>query len=274
MPEQRDIADMGGTMRLGTYPCALVPAPTRKPRMARRTPTSGIAIASSSTTLIARCWSGTGWCFPAFRRTGGGGDCRAGDHPFMVGSQFHPEFKSRPTGRTRCSRRCGSGGGPAGPGVRPHPQLAALFRGCPHAGGGRRGSSRKEVSRCWQTSNLPSGFQVTVPCVSRVVARSPWLRTVVSLPSNRIRRTQPARRSAPRAGRRQNSSTTRTGCSIPEAHAAEGRSRSGLATYQLDEALDLTAAGLRRIAEEHGPESVVFSAASRLRRHRTTRWSG
>lgn len=29
-----------------------------------------------------------------------------------------------------------------------------------------------------------------------------------------------------------------------------------------DEALDLAAAGLRRIAEEHGPESVVFSSAS------------
>ena len=26
-----------------------------------------------------------------------------GDHPFMVGSQFHPEFKSRPNGRTHSS---------------------------------------------------------------------------------------------------------------------------------------------------------------------------
>ena len=25
------------------------------------------------------------------------------DHPFMVGTQFHPEFRRGPTGRTRCS---------------------------------------------------------------------------------------------------------------------------------------------------------------------------
>jgi len=31
MPEQRDIADMGGTMRLGTYPCVLVPGTRTQP---------------------------------------------------------------------------------------------------------------------------------------------------------------------------------------------------------------------------------------------------
>ena len=36
MPEQRDIADMGGTMRLGIYPCQLQPGYTGGRRLCRR----------------------------------------------------------------------------------------------------------------------------------------------------------------------------------------------------------------------------------------------
>ncbi len=51
--------DLGGTMRLGHYPCVLVPG-----------------------TLAAEAY--------------GVEIAEIADHPFMLGSQFHPEFQSRP----------------------------------------------------------------------------------------------------------------------------------------------------------------------------------
>jgi CTP synthase len=102
MPEQRDIADMGGTMRLGTYPCQLQPG-----------------------TLAAQLYESQGYGTLIEERhrhrfelnnhyraefeahglvfSGLSPDKRLveiselADHPFMIGSQFHPEFKSRPT---------------------------------------------------------------------------------------------------------------------------------------------------------------------------------
>ncbi len=97
MPEQRDIADMGGTMRLGAYPCALVPG-TR-------------AASAYSLALVHERHRHRFEFNNAYRdRMTKNGLVLSGlspdgrlveiaeiaDHPFMVGSQFHPEFKSRP----------------------------------------------------------------------------------------------------------------------------------------------------------------------------------
>ncbi|HXF61154.1 MAG TPA: CTP synthase [Caldilineaceae bacterium] len=101
MPDQRDIADMGGTMRLGIYPCHLKPG-----------------------TKAAAAYEALGFSHVVYERhrhrfefnnhyrseleahgmvfSGLSPDGRLvevselADHPFMVGSQFHPEFKSRP----------------------------------------------------------------------------------------------------------------------------------------------------------------------------------
>ncbi|RME43331.1 MAG: CTP synthase [Chloroflexi bacterium] len=97
LPEQRGISDMGGTMRLGAYPC----------RVRRNT----------------RAWEAYGQELISERRrhrfevnneyramleraglvvsgTSPDGNlveiAEIADHPWMVGSQFHPEFKSRP----------------------------------------------------------------------------------------------------------------------------------------------------------------------------------
>ncbi len=97
LPEQRGISDMGGTMRLGAYPC----------RVRRNT----------------HAWEAYGQEFISERRrhrfevnnkyramleraglvvsgTSPDGNlveiAEIADHPWMVGSQFHPEFKSRP----------------------------------------------------------------------------------------------------------------------------------------------------------------------------------
>ncbi len=97
LPEQRGIEDKGGTMRLGSYPCVLEPG-------------SRTAAAYGTTQISER--HRHRWEFnPEYRDrleaagmlfSGWSPDGRLAEvielptHPFFVGSQFHPEFKSKP----------------------------------------------------------------------------------------------------------------------------------------------------------------------------------
>jgi CTP synthase len=109
MPDQRDIADLGGTMRLGSYPCHLIPG--------------SVAARAYQTDLVHERHRHRFEFNNEYRKP----LCQAGlvlsglspdgrlveiaemkDHPFMVGSQFHPELKSRPT--------------------RPHPLFSAFIK--------------------------------------------------------------------------------------------------------------------------------------------------
>ncbi len=109
MPDQHGLADMGGTMRLGIYPCQLQPG-TR-------------AAAAYKTDLVSERHRHR-WEFNNGYREAlaDGGMIFSGlspdgrlveiselaDHPFMLGCQFHPEFKSRPN--------------------RPHPLFSAFLK--------------------------------------------------------------------------------------------------------------------------------------------------
>ena len=101
MPEQRDIADMGGTMRLGSYPCQLRPG----------TRAAAAYLSQGYGDLIHERHRHRFEFNNAYRQemeraglvfSGVSPDGRLveiaelRDHPYMVGSQFHPEFKSRP----------------------------------------------------------------------------------------------------------------------------------------------------------------------------------
>jgi CTP synthase len=108
MPDQHELTDMGGTMRLGAYPARLLPG-------------SKAHAAYGADTISER--HRHRWEFNnAYREIlGQAGLVLSGlspngrlveiaelrDHPFMLGSQFHPEFKSRPN--------------------RPHPLFAAFM---------------------------------------------------------------------------------------------------------------------------------------------------
>lgn len=98
MADQRDIASMGGTMRLGNYPCKLV---------------SGTKAAAAYSDLpevqerhrhrwefnnaYRQQLSENGLVFSGLSPDGRLVEIsELADHPFMVGSQFHPEFTSRP----------------------------------------------------------------------------------------------------------------------------------------------------------------------------------
>jgi CTP synthase len=97
LPDQHKISDMGGTMRLGTYPCHLVP-------------TTKAAEAYGATVVYERHRHRFEFNNLFRERLEQKGLIASGlspdnrlveivevkDHPWMVACQFHPEFKSRP----------------------------------------------------------------------------------------------------------------------------------------------------------------------------------
>ena len=102
MPDQHDLANMGGTMRLGAYPCQLMPD--------TKAAAAYGASAGSATTVSERHrhrWEFNNAYREMFEENGMAFSglspdnrlveiAELTDHPFMLGSQFHPEFKSRP----------------------------------------------------------------------------------------------------------------------------------------------------------------------------------
>jgi CTP synthase len=97
MTDQHGIADMGGTMRLGLYPCQLQPGTK--------------AAAAYATELVYERHRHRFELNNAYRDVLASGGMRfsglspdgrlvevveIADHPFMVATQFHPEFLSRP----------------------------------------------------------------------------------------------------------------------------------------------------------------------------------
>jgi len=97
MPDQRDV-DMGGTMRLGLYPCKLVPGtraaecyqePVVQERHRHRWEVNNAyREMMDEAGMIVSGTSPDGKLAEIMELY---------DHPWFVGVQFHPEFKSRPT---------------------------------------------------------------------------------------------------------------------------------------------------------------------------------
>ena len=100
MPDQRDIDRMGGTMRLGSYTCRLVPG-------TRAAEAYGVEVARERhrhrfefNNTYRQQLSNSGLTFSGVSED----DllveiAEVTGHPWMVGCQFHPEFKSRPDRR-------------------------------------------------------------------------------------------------------------------------------------------------------------------------------
>jgi CTP synthase len=98
MLEQRGITEMGGTMRLGLYPCNLQPgtvaaraygnAPVVSERHRHRFEFNNV---------YRTAFEKHGMIFSGLSPDGQLVEIsELKDHPFMLGSQFHPEFLSRP----------------------------------------------------------------------------------------------------------------------------------------------------------------------------------
>jgi CTP synthase len=97
MPDQRSIADMGGTMRLGLYPCCLQPgtrtAEAYQQELVEERHRHRFELNNTHREMLNR----GGMVFSGLSPDGRLVEiAELKDHPFMIGTQFHPEFLSRP----------------------------------------------------------------------------------------------------------------------------------------------------------------------------------
>jgi CTP synthase len=116
MPEQMQISDLGGTMRLGLYPCHLQPgtiaAGAYQQDVVEERHRHRFEFNNEYREILAE----HGLCYSGLSPNGRLVEiAELVDHPFMLGTQFHPEFLSRPN--------------------RPHPLFLAFMKAvCQRAG--------------------------------------------------------------------------------------------------------------------------------------------
>jgi CTP synthase len=109
MPDQRGVVDMGGTMRLGLYPCELqegsIAANAYQQPMVHERHRHRFELNNSYREILQQ----NGMRFSGISPDGRLVEiAELVDYPFMLGTQFHPEFLSRPN--------------------RPHPLFVAFLR--------------------------------------------------------------------------------------------------------------------------------------------------
>jgi CTP synthase len=98
LPEQRDIADMGGTMRLGVYPCCLVPGTRAQAAYGVNEVLERHRHRFEFNNAYRDVLGEQGLVYSGLSPDGRLVEvAELAGHPFMLGSQFHPEFLSRPT---------------------------------------------------------------------------------------------------------------------------------------------------------------------------------
>lgn len=97
MEDQRSIADLGGTMRLGAYPCHLEEGSKAHAAYSTDNITERHRHRFEFNNAYREILHQAGLRYSGQSPDGNLVEiAELRDHPFMVGSQFHPEFKSRP----------------------------------------------------------------------------------------------------------------------------------------------------------------------------------
>jgi CTP synthase len=98
MAEQRAMSDLGGTMRLGIYPCRLVEGTRARVAYGTELVFERHRHRWELNNLYRKDLAAAGMVFSGLSPNGRLVEMvELQDHPFMLGTQFHPEFKSRPT---------------------------------------------------------------------------------------------------------------------------------------------------------------------------------
>lgn len=97
LPEQRGIGEMGGTMRLGLYPCKLLEGTVAHKAYATGEVQERHRHRFEFNNTYRELFQEKGMRFSGQSPDGRLVEiAELSDHPFMLGSQFHPEFLSRP----------------------------------------------------------------------------------------------------------------------------------------------------------------------------------
>ncbi|MGC9468880.1 MAG: CTP synthase [Anaerolineae bacterium] len=96
MPDQHAIVDMGGTMRLGSYPCELQPGTKAQRAYGVDTTSERHRHRFEFNNAYREILAEAGMVYSGLSPNGRLVEiAELADHPWMVGSQFHPEFRSR-----------------------------------------------------------------------------------------------------------------------------------------------------------------------------------
>jgi len=97
MPEQRDVANMGGTMRLGLYPCRLVPGTRAHQAYGEQVVYERHRHRFEFNNEYREVLQEAGLVLSGLSPNGRLVEIiELADHPWFVASQFHPELRSRP----------------------------------------------------------------------------------------------------------------------------------------------------------------------------------
>jgi CTP synthase len=97
LPEQKDVEDMGGTMRLGAYPCVLSKNTNARAAYGTKEIEERHRHRYEVNNEYIEQLVGSGLVLSGLSPNGKLVEIvEIKDHPWFVGTQFHPEFKSRP----------------------------------------------------------------------------------------------------------------------------------------------------------------------------------
>ena len=97
MPDQRSVTDMGGTMRLGVYPCEMVSGTVAHRAYQTSYTDERHRHRFEFNNAYRETLEDAGLTFSGFSPDNTLVEiAEVTGHPFMVGTQFHPEFRSRP----------------------------------------------------------------------------------------------------------------------------------------------------------------------------------
>ncbi len=97
MPDQHNVANLGGTMRLGAYPCTLAPGSKAAAAYQAEVIQERHRHRFEFNNRYREQFTAHGAWLSGLSPDGQLVEImELKDHPFMVGSQFHPEFQSRP----------------------------------------------------------------------------------------------------------------------------------------------------------------------------------
>jgi len=129
LSEQQRVVDKGGTMRLGGYPCRLLPGTKARAAYGRDDAVERHRHRYEFNNEFREQFEQAGLVASGTSPDGALVEiCELADHPWMVGSQFHPEFRSRPnrphplfSGFVAAAVERSRSGTAAAPSLRPRP---------------------------------------------------------------------------------------------------------------------------------------------------------